>query len=124
MPLDVATGALGETGLMASWLECSAHPTTAEPFAGKTIPAFEQCLRTVISHHQRIPFVGAVGWDVTVDSDEAVQILEWNGFHNGIGFSKPPMSVLSDLVERLPIAAVESGLSALLRALAPALSCS
>lgn len=88
VPVDVATGDLGKTGLLANWLECSAHPTSGEPFAGKTIPAFEQCLRTVVTHHQRIPFVGAVGWDVIVDSDDAVQILEWNAFHNGIGFSE------------------------------------
>jgi hypothetical protein len=84
VPVDTRTGRLGETGLVTSWDEFSAHPTSGEPFAGKTIPAFEQCLRTVVSHHQRIPFVRCVGWDVTVDSDEQVQILEWNGFHNGI----------------------------------------
>lgn len=70
------------------WLDCTAHPTSGEPFAGKAIPAFDKCLRTVIAHHRRIPFVGAVGWDVTVDPSEEVFILEWNGYHNGIGFSE------------------------------------
>ncbi len=88
VPLDIATGALRETGRLANWLECTAHPTSGEPFAGKTIPAFDNCLRTVVAHHRRIPFVGAVGWDVTVDRDEQVQILEWNGYHNGIGFAE------------------------------------
>jgi hypothetical protein len=88
VPLDVATGALSETGLLANWTQCTAHPTSGESFAGKAIPAFKKCLRTVISHHQRVPFIGAVGWDVTVGPDEQVQILEWNGFHNGIGFSE------------------------------------
>jgi hypothetical protein len=88
VPVDITTGTLRETGLQANWLECSAHPTSGEPFAGKKIPAFEKSLRTVISHHQRIAFVRSVGWDIIVDSDDGVQLLEWNGFHNGIGFSE------------------------------------
>ena len=83
VPLDLASGAPRETGLL-SWLECRAHPTSGEPFAGKTIPAFEQCLSTALSHHQRIPFVRCIGWDMAVDIDDEPQILEWNGFHNSI----------------------------------------
>ena len=83
VPFDLATGALRETGLM-NWLDCSAHPTTGEPFAGKTVPAFEQCARTVIAHHERVPFVRCIGWDVAVDGNEDVHILEWNGYHNSI----------------------------------------
>ena len=88
MPVDLSNGALAEIALDARWLECLAHPTSGETFAGKKIPAFKACVRTVIAHHQRIAFVGSVGWDVVVDSDGEVQILEWNGFHNGIGFSE------------------------------------
>jgi hypothetical protein len=54
------------------------------PFAGKTIPAFTQCLHTVLGHHERVPFVRCIGWDITVDSEEEVRILEWNGYHNSI----------------------------------------
>jgi hypothetical protein len=88
VPLDMAKGTLRETGITASWIECSAHPTSGETFAGKQVPAFDKCLETVIAHHRRIPFVGCVGWDVTVDRDEQVQILEWNGFHNAINLAE------------------------------------
>ncbi len=88
VPVDTATGALGETGLLPNWRECSVHPTSGEPFGGKKIPAYERCLRTVVSLHQRVPFVRCVGWDLTIDSDEEIQILEWNGFHNDIKFSE------------------------------------
>ncbi|MEO7601779.1 MAG: sugar-transfer associated ATP-grasp domain-containing protein [Sphingomicrobium sp.] len=88
VPVDVIKGTLAETGLDSKWLECRAHPTSGETFAGKKIPAFKKCVRAVIAHHQRIAFVGSVGWDVVVDSDDELQILEWNGFHNGIGFSE------------------------------------
>ena len=86
--LDLASGQLDDKGFLANWRECSSHPTSGEPFAGKKIPAFEQCLGTVVSLHQRVPFVGCIGWDLTVDSEERVQLLEWNGSHNGIKFSE------------------------------------
>jgi hypothetical protein len=31
-----------------------------------------------------MPFVRCIGWDLTVDDQGAVQILEWNGGHTGI----------------------------------------
>jgi hypothetical protein len=88
VPLDIVTGELSERGLQVSWAECSAHPTSGELFAGTKIPAFDQCLRTAIVHHQRVPFVRCVGWDVAVDSNDQVQILEWNGFHNAINLAE------------------------------------
>jgi hypothetical protein len=88
VPLDTATGTLRETGITAGWIQCDAHPTSGETFAGKQVPGFGQCVETVISHHHRIPFVGCVGWDVAVDSDDQVHILEWNGFHNAINLAE------------------------------------
>lgn len=88
VPVDIATGKLADSGINSSWVECSAHPTSGEPFAGKRVPAYEQCVRTVIAHHRGIPFVRCVGWDVAVDSDEEVRILEWNGFHNAINLAE------------------------------------
>jgi hypothetical protein len=88
VPVDTATGALEETGLLANWRECSVHPTSGEPFAGKKIPGFDRCLHAVVSLHRSIPFVRCIGWDLTVDCAEEIQVLEWNGFHNGIKFSE------------------------------------
>lgn len=88
VPLNLSTGELAETGLQANWHECDVHPTTGEAFSGTKTPGFEQCVRTALVHHQRIPFVGSVGWDLAVDRDERAQIIEWNGYHNGITFSE------------------------------------
>ena len=87
-PVDVVKGTLAKAGLDAKWREIRAHPTNGETFAGKKIPNFKACVRTVLDLHRRVAFVGAVGWDVSVDSEGEIQILEWNAFHNGIGFSE------------------------------------
>lgn len=88
VPVDRRTGALAEAGFTSDWVQRNAHPTSGEPFAGKTVPAFDRCIETVIAHHKQVPFVGCVGWDVSVDRDEQVQILEWNGFHNAINLAE------------------------------------
>jgi hypothetical protein len=88
IPLHVATGEFRGPALLANWRECLAHPTSNEPFAGNSIPAFSECLRAVTALHEQVRFVGAIGWDLAVDRDEGVHVLEWNGTHNDIKFSE------------------------------------
>lgn len=82
--VDPATGILGQEAVLSDWSVCRAHPTSGEPFGGTHIPAFAECVDIVLSLHRRVAFVGCIGWDVAVDSAGKPQVLEWNGFHNGI----------------------------------------
>jgi hypothetical protein len=70
-----------------------------------SIPAFSKCVVTVLDLHKKIPFARCVGWDVTVDVDENVQVMEWNGGHNDVKFSEATQGpCLSDLKwERLQL---------------------
>lgn len=88
MPVDLVTGELAEIAHDPKWIEIRAHPTSGETFAGKHIPKFKECLRTVLDHHRRVAFAESVGWDVNVDREGKVQLLEWNAFHNGVGYSE------------------------------------
>jgi hypothetical protein len=38
--------------------------------------------------HARTPLVRCIGWDMTVDHEGGVQILEWNGGHRNIKFTE------------------------------------
>ena len=82
-------------------------PDSGVRFSGVKIPAFAQCVATVLDLHQRIPFARCIGWDVTVDADENVQVMEWNGEHNDVKFSEATQGpCFSDLKwERLSAAA-------------------
>lgn len=84
IPIDLATGTLSDTGYMPSWKTTCSHPTSHKAFAGFKIPAFEKCVDVVKSLHLKIPFVRCIGWDVTVDTEGKVVVLEWNGAHNAI----------------------------------------
>jgi hypothetical protein len=88
VPINLESGAFSDVGYTAEWLETKIHPTSHETFAGNVIPAFKTCVRTVTELHKKTPFARCVGWDVTVDREENVRLLEWNAACIGIKFAE------------------------------------
>lgn len=88
VPINMDGGAFSDLGYTAEYREITVHPTSQVAFAGHVIPAFSACLRTVIELHKRAPYTRCIGWDVTVDREEHVRLMEWNAEHNGIKFSE------------------------------------
>ncbi|HWF61670.1 MAG TPA: sugar-transfer associated ATP-grasp domain-containing protein [Nitrospira sp.] len=88
VPIHIESGAFRDVGYTAEWRETRIHPTSQETFAGNVIPAFKACVRTVVELHRKAPYTRCIGWDVTVDEEENVRLLEWNAEHNGIKFSE------------------------------------
>ena len=35
-----------------------------------------------------VPFARSIGWDMIVDNNNEIQVMEWNGSHNDIKFSE------------------------------------
>jgi len=88
IPIDLVTGVLSDTGYMPTWITTPSHPTSRKEFADVKIPNYEKCVDVVTSLHLKVPFARCIGWDVTVDKEGEVVVLEWNGKHNGIKFSE------------------------------------
>ena len=88
IPIDLVTGALSDTGYMPSWITTRSHPASRKEFADVKIPDFRKCVNVVTSLHLKVPFVRCIGWDVTLDKEGEVVVLEWNGGHNGIKFTE------------------------------------
>ncbi|MGC4099337.1 MAG: sugar-transfer associated ATP-grasp domain-containing protein [Nitrospira sp.] len=88
VPINVETGAFQEVGYTAEWGEIKIHPRSHVVFAGNVIPAFKACVGTVTELHKKAPYTRCIGWDVTIDREENVRLLEWNAEHNGIKFSE------------------------------------
>lgn len=108
VPVNLATGELAREGFLSDWGATEEHPDSKVKFAGVRIPAFDECVRTVLELHRRIPFARCVGWDVTVDLHENVQVMEWNGEHNDVKFSEATQGpCFSDLKWELLNAGVE-----------------
>lgn len=88
VPVDLTAGELAREGYLDDWGATDVHPDSGVRFSGVKIPAFAQCVAMVLDLHQKIPFARCIGWDVTVDADENVQVMEWNGEHNDVKFSE------------------------------------
>jgi hypothetical protein len=88
VPINLESGAFDERGYTAEYRETKTHPTSHVAFAGNVIPAYSACVRTVTELHQKAPYTRCIGWDVTVDQEEHVRLMEWNAEHNGIKFSE------------------------------------
>ena len=81
-------GDLAPTGYAADWREWSAHPDTGVAVAGRRIPRFADAVRLSLELHASVPQVGAIGWDLAVDVEDRVRVMEWNVGHAGITFAE------------------------------------
>lgn len=88
IPIDMKSGVFHDVGFTTDWVEIDRHPTSRVSFQGKCIPAYDDCLKLVTTLHKRVPYVRCVGWDVTLDDQENVRVMEWNAGHNDIKFSE------------------------------------
>ncbi len=85
---DPKEGILDERGYMPDWTSVSAHPDTGEVFAGRKLPAFKDATQLVARLHNRFPYVDCIGWDIAIDEQGHVKLLEWNTKHNDIKMSE------------------------------------
>lgn len=81
-------GGLDAFGYTQDWRQWKCHPDTGFVFAGKSIPKFREAAATCLCLHARVPHFAIIGWDVTVDLDSVVRLIEWNGGHCDIKFSE------------------------------------
>jgi len=88
IPISIQNGELDEYGYMSDWKRTIQHPDSMTKFKGAAIPFYSKCLSTAISLHKLMPFTRSVGWDMIIDKDNNVKLMEWNGYHNDIKFSE------------------------------------
>lgn len=76
---DLSTGELAPEGFLSNWAPVDRHPDTAQAFAGHAIPNMAGCVATVLDLHARSPQARCVSWDLVVDAEGEVRVLEWEG---------------------------------------------
>jgi hypothetical protein len=77
-------GRLDEWGYVTELRAIAAHPDTGTPFAGKRIPHYAEAVEFCKALHARQPHYAIIGWDVAINRDGGVELVEWNGGHGGI----------------------------------------
>lgn len=81
-------GELDTFGYTQDWKRWLKHPDTDVSFANKRIPQFKQAVETCIKLHALIPHYTIIGWDMTIDHEDKVKLMEWNAGHCDIKFSE------------------------------------
>lgn len=84
VPVDASTGCLSAEGFSPKYERLLQHPDSKVAFAGTVVPAFTLAVKYVQELHTKVPFIGCVGWDLAIDYQDKVWLLEWEGEHNGI----------------------------------------
>ena len=86
--MNVANGRFDDEGYLPNWVSTDTHPDTKQPFADQVVPSFGACVDACKSLHNKLPFTRSIGWDLIVDANEEVVMMEWNGERNDIKFSE------------------------------------
>lgn len=86
--IDLDTGALFSYGFTADWQEVKSHPDTNIQFKDLIVPNFKKACKEVETLHSHYPFIKCIGWDISINSNEDMEIMEWNAAHNDIKFSE------------------------------------
>ena len=86
--MNTQTGELNHMGHSKSWFIMDSHPDTGFKFENKKIPGFNRLVSKALELQNVMSFVKCIGWDMILDTNDNVQIMEWNGYHTGIGFAE------------------------------------
>ena len=81
-------GELDEHGYTSEWRAWLSHPDTGVTFAKRRVPRYAEALDLCCGLHRRVAQLAIVGWDVTIDLNEDVKLIEWNTNHSDIKFSE------------------------------------
>ena len=84
--VDLETGELDAKAYDSHWKLHPKHPDTNVLFANKTIPNFNKFVFTATELHKLIPYVRCIGWDMILDNNENIKVMEWNGYDTDIKF--------------------------------------
>jgi Sugar-transfer associated ATP-grasp len=81
-------GQLDSFGYTEDWARWRSHPDTQVSFADRCIPQFGEVVQMCVNLHSQVPHLAIIGWDVAIDRDGDIKLLEWNGSHCDIKFSE------------------------------------
>jgi hypothetical protein len=71
-------GTLAEFGSDPTWRRFTTHPETGAVIRGRLIPCFREMVASCVELHDRLPQLGLIGWDVTLDATGNVRMMEVN----------------------------------------------
>jgi hypothetical protein len=77
-------GELDAHGYSQDWFRFASHPDSGFVFSDHRIPKFREAVDTCLQLHATVPHFLVVGWDIAINKDNQIQLMEWNSGHIGI----------------------------------------
>ncbi len=77
--VDWTSGELAGEGYLSDWRPVAKHPDTEVAFGGLSLPRIGDCVATALRLHAGLPLPRYLCWDLVVDDEDRVQVLEWEG---------------------------------------------
>lgn len=90
IPIDIKNGCLWDTHL-AFYPKSEFTkklPDNDIDYPGMKLPSFYHCISEIKRLHALIPYIRCIGWDIIVDENNNMRVIELNGGHNGITFNE------------------------------------
>lgn len=88
VPVTNLDGEFHPFGYSRSWERFNAHPDTGVSFYNIRIPKFREAVETCLQLHASIPHFPVIGWDIAINDQEQIQLMEWNAGHIGINLDE------------------------------------
>lgn len=83
-----ASGWLDRYSLDSDWELLAEHPDSKIAWEGNQIPCFDQMVRRCEELHDLEGTIEIIGWDVVLDENNTMQLMEWNTGYPGIVHSE------------------------------------
>jgi len=81
VPVNCQTGEFYGNGMLApEGRFVDRHPDTHVEFSGKVIPRFREMIVWCEKTHRTMPACRTIGWDVILDKNDEIQLIEWEGW--------------------------------------------
>ncbi len=88
VPIDLETGEFVGSAYHPNWTKIEIHPDVGIPFKGRRVPEYKACVQACLELHARMPQIGCIGWDMTIDHKGRPVCMEWNGEVNDVKFTE------------------------------------
>ncbi len=86
IPINIKNGVLESSAYFPSWKSMTKLPDNDYSFAQTRLPQYDKCISEIKRMHSNIPFIRCIGWDLIVDNNDDVVVIEVNGGHPGVTF--------------------------------------
>lgn len=88
IPIHLKSGKLYDNAFFPDYKSTKNLPGNKFSFAGEELPQFDKCLKEVKKMHSNIPVIRCIGWDIIIDNNNNVKLIEINGRHSAMKFSE------------------------------------